>query len=217
MSKQFSFDTILNFDNHISGSIKGYILLDELIVNVSSFFAKRGERIIDFGCTSGRLISKLAAFYPDCSCIGIDITDHNFIENSNAILQKADITSNDFNIPSCNLALSIFTLQFLSYPYRVQFLKRVYQALNPAGAFIVCEKEISRDGQIQEVMTFANYDYKKGNFTADEILEKEKDLRKIMNCLRFGENENLLRQMIGFKTVEPFFQSLNFRGWICIK
>ena len=214
---EFSFDTILNFDNHISGSIKGYILLDDLIVNISSFFAKRGERIIDFGCTSGRLISKLATLHPDCSCMGFDITDHNFIENSQAILQKTDITSNEFIIPSCNLALSVFTLQFLSYTDRVQFIKRIYEALNPAGAFIVCEKEISRDGQIQEVMTFANYDYKKGNFSANEILAKENDLRKIMNCLRFGENENLLKTVIGFKTVEPFFQSLNFRGWICIK
>jgi tRNA (cmo5U34)-methyltransferase len=214
--KKFAFDTISNFDSHISGSIKGYLLLDELIINISSFFAKKNETIIDFGCTSGRLISKLKYHYPDTECIGYDITDNNFLEISKAALKVQDITDENLKIKPINLGLCVFTLQFLTFYQRKKFLYKLYNSLNVNGGLIVCEKEISQYGQIQEILTFANYDYKKQNFTAEEILNKENDLRQIMNCLQFGGNETLLKS-VGFSKVEPFFQSLNFRGWICIK
>jgi tRNA (cmo5U34)-methyltransferase len=216
MSKKFSFDTIKNFDDHISGSIRGYILLDELICNLANFWAKDGERILDFGCTSGRLISKLAYAHPNTDCIGYDITPNNFLENSKATLLCQDITDPAFEIPQNNLSLCIFTMQFLTLHQRRAVLDRVYTALNPNGALIICEKEINSYGQIQEVFTFANYDYKRQNFNADEILEKEKDLRGIMNCLPDWGNYSLLNKA-GFSVVSQFFQSLNFKGWICIK
>jgi len=81
---------------------------------------------------------------------------------------------------------------------------------------IICEKEISSIGIFQEVFTFANYDYKKSNFTSDEILQKEIDLRNIMNCVSTGENEQMLKD-VGFTKIESFFRSLNFRGWLCMK
>jgi tRNA (cmo5U34)-methyltransferase len=216
MSKKFSFDTIKNFDDHISGSIRGYILLDELICNLANFWAKDGARILDFGCTSGRLISKLAFTFTNTECIGYDVTSNNFLNESRARLLIQDITSPDFNIPANNLSLSVFTLQFLAIDQREAVLRKIYKSLNPNGALIICEKEISASGQIQEAFTFANYDYKRQNFNAEDVLQKEKDLRSIMNCLPDGGNEKLLKQ-VGFSVVSQFFQSLNFKGWICIK
>jgi tRNA (cmo5U34)-methyltransferase len=215
MSDIFNFNTIEHFDSHISNSIKGYELLDELIVSISSFWAKDGEFIIDYGCTSGRLINRIQKKYPKCSCIGYDITDHNFIKQSLAKLIKTDISKNSFSAPKCNLALSIFTLQFLSHKDRLALINKVYQSLNTNGAFVICEKEICSNGLIQEVFTFSNYDYKRLSFSAEQILNKERDLRAIMNPLVFGENEKILTEL-GFK-VYPFFQSLNFRGWIALK
>lgn len=210
----FSFETIANFDNHISGSINGYLLLDTLLISLASFWAKKEENIIDLGCTSGRLIHKIQNEYPESKCVGYDLTDNNFIKGK-ACLYKQDITDKSFIIEPCNLALSIFTLQFLSIEKRMYLLKKVYDALHINGAFIVAEKEISNSGTIQEAFTFANYDYKKKGFTAEEILKKEKDLRKIMNCLTDGENVKLLSEA-GFKC-HQFFQSLNFKAWICLK
>lgn len=216
MSKRFSFDTIKNFDDHISGSIRGYILLDELICNLANFWAKDGERILDFGCTSGRLISKLAYAHPNTDCIGYDITTNNFLENSKAKLLCQDITAPAFEIPGNNLSLCVFTMQFLTLRQRTAVLRKIYEALNFNGALVICEKEISANGQIQEAFTFANYDYKRQNFNAEDVLQKEKDLRSIMNCISDGGNERILKD-VGFSVVSQFFQSLNFKGWICIK
>lgn len=211
---EFSFNTIRNFDDHISGSINGYLLLDSLILSLASFWAKSGVNIIDLGCTSGRLIHKIKAQHPDSNCIGYDIIDNNFISGG-ATLYTQDLTQQGFEIPKANLIICVFTLQFLSFENRQKLIKKIYRSLNHNGALIVAEKEISSNGAIQDVFTFANYDYKSRGFTAEQILEKEKALRKIMNSLPDGKNKTLF-EYAGFECFQ-FFQSLNFKGWICLK
>lgn len=212
-NNKFDFSTIKDFDNHISKSIQGYDVLHNLIINISSFFLKKGTIPIDLGCTSGLLIQALENKY-DCKCIGYDITDNNFIKGLD--LRVQDMTESNFVIPETNLIFSVFTLQFIDYKYRLDILNKVYKSLYKNGAFIYCEKEICSNGIIQEVFTFSNYSNKLNSFTAEEILKKENDLRNIMNPLESKDNIELLKKA-GFKTIEPFFQSLNFKGYICKK
>ena len=212
MSK-FSFDTVKNFDNHISNSILGYEMLHQLIINISSFFIKANTVPVDLGCTSGKLLKSIQEVY-NCKTIGFDITGKQFINGVD--LRVADIVSKDFVIPETNIIYSIFTLQFIAYNNRLELLEKIYKALNKNGAFIFCEKEICATGIIQEVFTFSNYQYKQASFTDAEILSKEKDLRTIMNSLESKDNLTLLKKA-GFKVIEPFFQSLNFKGYICKK
>jgi len=212
---KFSFDTVKDFDNHINNSIKGYDLLDYLILNLCSFFTKEETLVIDLGCTTGRLLDKINKKY-NSDCIGYDIIDNQFIKETNCKLFKEDITNKDFNLPKANIILSVFTLQFININKRIQVLKKVYDSLTINGAFIFCEKEICNDGVIQECFTFSNYDNKKQSFSADEILSKEVDLRKLMNNLNSRQNIELLKES-GFSNIEPFFQSLNFKGYICRK
>jgi tRNA (cmo5U34)-methyltransferase len=212
---KFSFDTVKDFDNHINNSIKGYDLLDYLILNLCSFFTKEETLVIDLGCTTGRLLDKINKKY-NSDCIGYDIIDNQFIKETNCKLFKEDITNKDFNLPKANIILSVFTLQFININKRIEVLKKVYDSLTINGAFIFCEKEICNDGVIQECFTFSNYDNKKQSFSADEILSKEVDLRKLMNNLNSRQNIELLKES-GFSNIEPFFQSLNFKGYICRK
>lgn len=210
---RFSFDTVKDFDNHISNSITGYDILHKLILNISSFFIKENTVPIDLGCTSGKLLKQIEEKY-NCKTIGYDITNKQFIKDIDLRIQ--DITIDDFEIPITNLIYSIFTLQFIDIEKRKIVLEKVYNSLNKNGAFIFCEKEVCENGIIQEVFIFSNYQNKRNNFTSDEILNKEVDLRKIMNSLQSSSNIILLKKA-GFKTIEPFFQSLNFKGYICIK
>ena len=209
----FNFDTVKDFDNHISNSITGYDILHSLIINISSFFIKENTIPIDLGCTSGKLINTIETQY-NCKCIGYDITDAQFIKGLD--LRKKDISNYDFKIPETNLIFSIFTNKFIDYSKRIDILKKVYNSLYKNGAFIFCEKEICNNGIIQEVFTFSNYQNKRKNFSSDEILNKEVDLRKLMNSLESSENIELLKKA-GLKTIEPFFQSLNFKGYLCKK
>lgn len=212
-TKPFSFDTIGDFDNHISGSITGYEVLHSLIVNISSFFIKSGTVPIDLGCTSGKLVKAIRERY-GCDAIGYDLIDTNFLPDLD--LRKQDITAPDFILPSSNLIYSIFTLQFIDVNKRPELLRKIYESLGRNGALIFCEKEIARNGLIQEVFTFSNYSNKLKQFSPEEILSKEYDLRKIMTCLEPYDNCEMLNNA-GFRIVEPFFQSLNFKGYICLK
>lgn len=210
----FKFDTVSEFDKHISDSITGYSILHNLIVNISSFFIKKGTIPLDLGCTTGKLLDHLTDRY-NVNGIGFDISDVQFKSTKNNLI-KQDITDEDFNIPNTSLILSVFTVQFLPENSKPILLSKIYNSLCVGGAFIFCEKEISLNGQVQECFTFSNYQNKLNNFTADEILAKEVQLRHSMTCGNAKTNEALLKRA-GFKVIEPFFQSLNFKGYLCIK
>jgi tRNA (cmo5U34)-methyltransferase len=86
----------------------------------------------------------------------------------------------------------------------------------PSGVFIFCEKEYTTSANIQEAFTFTNYDNKRKHFTDKEILDKEVKLREIMHPLHSKDNIAMLKKA-GFTSVETFFQSMNFKGYICNK
>jgi len=218
MSEQrqvFSFDTINHFDHHISASIRGYQVLDDLLINIASFFLKEGVCPVDIGCTSGRLLGRLNQVY-ECGGKGFDITGANFIPLRGVDLMVQDISEPDFSLPSTNIVFSVFTLQFIQQPKRVEVLRKAFDALWQNGVLVVCEKESTEDAFLQEVFTFSNYDNKRTGFTEKEILDKEADLRKMMNCNTGPQNIELIMRA-GFKKPEIFFKSLGFTGYLCRK
>lgn len=213
MRPAFRFDTVKEFDGHISASVFGYDVLHALIRNIASFYLKEGTVPIDIGCTTGKLLKAIEEEH-GVRGIGYDISPAQFIPGLD--LRVADVTASDFEIPPTNLVLSVFTLQFLPVEKRPSVLAKIYRALHTNGALVICEKEIASSGAIQEVFTFANYSRKLEHFTAEEVLEKERALRPVMNPLGTRANVMMLRES-GFEVIEPFFQSLNFKGYLCKK
>jgi len=214
--KDFSFDRISKFDEHIKQSISGFPILHDLIVNMASFFLRTQSTVVDLGCSTGLLLKKLKHRYPGVSLIGFDISE-SIIDRSSSDgidFRVADIT--ETSIPPADLVLSIFTIQFIAQEKRGALLRKIYDALRPGGAFIISEKAYPSDSRVFEVFEFSNYDYKRAFFTSDEILDKQKVLRQIMKPSHDVNNVKTLKKA-GFSTVEKFFQSLNFVGYICIK
>lgn len=211
MSKKiFDFDTISDFDNHISASIMGYDLLHSLIISISEFFIFKGSLVYDLGCTTGSLAHAIAETH-GCRVIGIDITDSNFIDGP-AELKKSDITK-ELDLTDANVVMSVFTLQFIPVKKRQAIVDLVYNSLEKGGAFIFCEKERSI---MDHVFEFSNYENKRRNFSADEILNKEKAIRTVMHPLDQSANIEILNSA-GFSKIEVFFKSLNFTGYLCKK
>lgn len=219
--EKFSFDTIKDFDKHISLSIPNYSHIHELIESMSMYFVKPGTNVYDLGCSTGKLIDAIRhqSVYKnkirDVKYIGYE-NSSNFA-NSNFDISMGDITNpEETPLENASLVMSIFTLQFLPTKERDKIIERIYKSLNPGGAFICCEKVYIRDGIMQDIFTFSYYDYKKKSFSEKEILDKQRDLRTIMTPLTDGQNEVMFR-LAGFKYIETFFSSLFFRGWVMIK
>ena len=211
MNNNFSFSTIKNFDNHIKDSISNYDILHNLVLQISEFFIKKNSIVYDIGCSTGKLVQELRE-KSEGVVIGIE-KDKNIIEAEDIL--NADIRDVVLKENS-SLILSIFTLQFIDVKHREYILQKIYNSLHIGGALIIAEKTYSENGLIQEIFTFSNYDYKKNNFTSDEILQKEKDIRKIMKPLTEKENIKMFEN-VGFKKIDVFYKSLNFVGWVLVK
>lgn len=211
---KFDFNTIENFDEHIDLSIPDYSYMIEHVVNFSSYFIKNNTTYYDIGCSTGLLIDKIKEKNQDVifKSVGID-------KSSNLTKQHEDVVTcdvNGFTFLKCNFVTILFTLQFLSYEEKDILLSKIYKALNVNGALIICEKFFLSDGFFQDLFTFTYYDYKLKSFSEKDIMKKQFDLRYIMHPSSEGENLRLFKEA-GFKKVESFWQSLNFKGWVLIK
>lgn len=217
---RFSFsDHSDNFDEHINKSIISYNNLVDMIITVSGFFIQDNTTVYDLGCSTGKILRKIkkASHANNVSYIGIDneTAFSSYWEEKDIEFKIEDVRKLKFD-SDVSLAVSTFTLQFLPTVDRVKLLKNIYDSLIPNGALILCEKTYSNDSMLQEVFTFANYDYKAKFFRYDDIMFKEKELRASMNIRSW---DAILQEVekIGFKKYEVFWKAYNFVGVILVK
>lgn len=217
---RFSFsDHSDNFDEHINKSIISYNNLVDMIITVSGFFIQDNTTVYDLGCSTGKILRKIkkASHANNVSYIGIDneTAFSSYWEEKDIEFKIEDVRKLKFD-SDVSLAISTFTLQFLPTVDRVKLLKNIYDSLIPNGALILCEKTYSNDSMLQEVFTFANYDYKAKFFRYDDIMFKEKELRASMNIRSW---DAILQEVekIGFKKYEVFWKAYNFVGVILVK
>ena len=214
-TKPFSFDTIEDFDDHIAKSIPNYHLLSNSICDLSTFFLKPETYLIDIGCSTGKLLKKIPF---SGKKMGIDIS-HNLLplndSFSNIEFLQADIRYMN-ELPPASMTLSIFTLQFIPIGDRLKVLQLIYNSLEKGGAFIMAEKTFQPDGLFERVFTNAYYDFKRETFSTEEIMDKERDLRKLMTVQTSQENLDLAGQA-GFISGEMFWKFYNFEAWLFVK
>lgn len=213
--KEFSFDTIQNFDKHILSSIPCYSLIIENIKSFAKYFIQENTNVYDIGCSTGKLLNDLKTD-KKITKIGIDKSNNLLPKNTEDVsFINLDLTEN-FVFNNASLILSLFTLQFIPLNKRQNILNNVYNGLNKGGAFIFCEKVYSNNSKIQDIFTFNYYDFKSKTFNYDEIMAKEKDLRSIMFPLSHEENIKMLKEA-GFEVYDIFIKHFNFEGIIAIK
>jgi len=210
----FSFADIDNFDSHISKSIKGYDELNDNIVKISEYFIESGTNVYDIGCSTGKLLSSFKN--KDAVYYGIEV-EKNLIQQGDIDFKLINYDIRDFDsFANASFITSVFTIQFLPQKDRKKVMKNIYKGLNKGAACILCEKIYSSSSKIQDIMTSLYYEFKRDNFTEKEILDKERDLRKIMKLATLDSLFDELNS-VGFKNYDVFFRSFNFVGIIAIK
>jgi tRNA (cmo5U34)-methyltransferase len=212
------------FDNHIETSVRGYNNLWGDVLSISKYFVEDNTNIVDLGCSTGKLLKSMIEqnkeHIPNAKYIGIEIEEDFFNsyeedEKKYNTLKYYKEDVRKFNFENCSLVTSIFTLQFMPPKDRENTINRIYKGLNHGGAFVFSEKTFSCDPQIQDMMTFMFYDYKRKNFTEKEILDKEVQLRHMMKPNTRTEIFDMCHRA-GFST-HTFWQNFNFIGVIALK
>lgn len=213
MSGEFSFDTVVDFDKHISMSIPNYNLLQSSILSILQNFLTKEGTLIDLGASTGALVRRVKEVFPDVCVRGFDKSE-NMVSQSEGHVESFDFLNQSI-LPPADVYTSIFTLQFIPEGDRQNLLENIANSLPIGGALIIAEKVFSDDPRMQDILTFAYYDQKRLQFSADNILRKQNDLRRIMHCVTESQ---FLRELqdAGFD-VFPFFRVFNFIGAVCIK
>lgn len=207
------------FRSHINNSILGYDVLIRLLVGYSTYFTKPNGFMLDLGCSDGYVTSLLAGANPSSQVLGVDKAP-NFKEDwegykrDNLTYACDDITRYPSN--NCNFISSVFTLQFVPLPQRLQCLDRIFSHLETGGCFFIAEKTYMDNSLMESMQHSLYYEYKKESFPSDEILEKEITLRSIMKPLPYSDLVSRL-ESAGFVSVNPVWKTFGFCAFLCIK
>ena len=227
MTQQFTFaQRAEGFDTHIDLSIRGYSNLIDDVLKLSEYFVEDDTHVIDIGCSTGKMLRSMISqnsFAKRAVYTGIEL-EKKFVDGWK-LEMIADFTPNlyllnedirDFNFDNCSFVSSIFTLMFMPPHQRELVIKNVYNGLNSGGAFVFSEKTMADSAKIQDIRTFTYYDYKRTNFTTDDIMDKEKTLRSMAKPNTRDELLNMCKAA-GFSKIESFWQNHAFVGFLAIK
>ncbi|MGC4031469.1 MAG: methyltransferase domain-containing protein [Tepidisphaeraceae bacterium] len=120
----------------------------------------------------------------------------------------------DDALPS--LTLAVLTLQFVPIEHRQRVVADVDRKTQPGGAMIVVEKILGPTAAADKLLVQRYYQGKLGEgYSFDQIAAKRKSLEGVLVPLTAAGNVAML-EAEGFK-VTPFWQHLNFAGWLAVK
>jgi len=222
----WSFDRVAkHFEDHIERSLPGYRDGHDLICRAMDSFLRDDSRVYELGCATGALARAILARQadrPGLRYVGID-TSERMVEiarrrsegDVRAEYRVADAA--ETVLEPCSVVVSYYTLQFVPLRHRGRIVLRIYDGLEPGGAFFLFEK-VRQDDTEREVMAaeWLHRFKRDRGFSSAEIRAKDRALEGVLETQTAGENEALLRDA-GFDTVVPIAQWIPFQGWLAIR
>ena len=223
-SWEFDENVSKNFDCHVNKSVPCYKMIHDMIGSISEWFIVDNTNVYDIGTSNGNGLLNIKSHNNNkkVKYIGVDkssymINEAKKLESNDVFLINNDVLSNGFSICNSSFITSVLTLQFIPKKDKFKLVKKIYDGLEIGGAFILVEKILVNNSQLNDIFVGCYYDFKKDNgFSEEEILNKSKSLRSVMQPLEEKENTDML-EMVGFKNIEVFFKWFNFIGIIAIK
>lgn len=208
-------------------SVPMYQECRDLAVHWSAKYAKPSTSVYDLGCSTGKLLLKLAEeleHRKNIKLIGLD--------NSTAMLKKAKETlknsplscaifeadlNKKLSIDNASVVIMNYTLQFVQRDNRPAILKSIYDGLISGGSLILIEKIKSEIPDLNKTFIEFHHQFKEKNgYSKLEISQKREALENVLIPWTVEQNSELI-QSAGFSTVDLFFKWNNFAGFIALK
>lgn len=231
-ARDFTFDTKVAevFDDMVGRSVPYYAEVQRMLSELTlQFIPSQDGRICDLGCSTGTTIDLILS-NPSCPASahawGIDnapamldqarekLATH--LRAHRVTLVKADLDG-DLQLPSVNVVLMNWTLQFVRPIHREALLRRIHASLRPGGALLLAEKVLVEDSLLNRMYIELYYRYKaKQGYTAEEIQRKRESLENVLVPYRVDENVELLKRC-GFDAVDTCFRWFNWAAFVAIR
>ena len=225
----FAFDETVAkvFADMIRRSVPGYEAILSLLSVIGSRYIKDHSKVYDIGCSLGAGLAALTAQ------VNLKSVQYIAVDTSSQMLEKARTNLLDFVpkeqllllnqrvqdlcIKDASLVLMNFTLQFVEPDDRMDVMGKIYQGLNPGGVLVLSEKWHHDSSNVDQLLTELHHQFKALNGYSDlEISQKRTAIENVMITDSREKQEQRLKK-IGFQTVFPWFQCLNFGSLIAIK
>lgn len=227
--KEFTFDNTVAevFADMIQRSIPGYSTMVSSIGKLAQQFQQPNSVIYDLGCSLGATTLSMRRFIDakQCKIIALD-NSSAMVERcrSNVKAYKSDVDV-DINLadilevelqPSSFIVMN-FTLQFIPPEFRLQVVKKIYDALLPGGAFVISEKLKWQDESINTPLNNLHLDFKRANgYSELEISQKRSAIENVMKIDTQETHFERLKQA-GFSSQSIWYQCFNFASFIALK
>jgi len=232
-TEDFSFDERVAkvFDDMVSRSVPYYndtqFIQTELL---QRFLPERGGVVLDLGCSTGTTIDYILKNpgTPDSlSFIGYDNSEP-MLDKARTKLKKGmeagkiSFVNADLSrlpeLPTSDVVLMNWTLQFVRPIDRESLLQNVYASLKPGGALFLSEKILGSSSLLNRLSIdyYLQYKMRQGGYTDEENQRKREALENVLVPYRLDENYELLNRC-GFHQVDTWFRWLNFASMIAIK
>jgi len=231
--EDFAFDerVVKVFDDMVSRSVPYYNEIQRIQTElILDFLQEESAVVCDLGCSTGTTIDLIIK---DQNCpdsvkfVGYDNSDPMLDKARNKLADgfkkgRIELINADLSalpkLPSCNVVLMNWTLQFVRPIDRENLLRNVYSSLKPGGALFLSEKILGSSSQLNRLYIEHYLQYKRaqGGYSDEENQRKREALENVLVPYRLDENYKLLNRC-GFEQVDSYFRWLNFACLIAIK
>lgn len=231
-ARDFTFDTKVAevFDDMVGRSVPFYAEVQRMLSELTlQFIPSQDGRVCDLGCSTGTTIDLILSnpsCPPSAHAWGIDnapamldqarekLATH--LRAHRVTLVTADLDG-ELQLPSVNVVLMNWTLQFVRPIHREALLRRIHASLRPGGALLLAEKVLVEDSLLNRMYIELYYRYKqKQGYTAEEIQRKRESLENVLVPYRVDENVELLKRC-GFDAVDTCFRWFNWAAFVAIR
>jgi len=219
---RFNKEVACAFDDMVSRSVPLYKELQNLLAKLAVHFHNPDKIIYDLGCATGETLYEIAkkAGKAKVQMTGMDISPHmlkiakdkcsHFPE-----INFLEVDSLKEDIVNPGVVILTYVLHFFEIKKRKALLSKIFNSLETGGVALISEK-IHCDKLEKDFIKLHDLFKIEHRYSKLEIKQKKKALEKSLTPLSYEENKKMLHDC-GFRTVETFFQYLNFCGFIAIK
>ncbi len=216
------------FDEMLARSIPAYREMRWATNQIGCQFLKfEGTDVIDIGASRGEAVDWFITNYPHRKYHLIEISEPMRAELKARYKDEASVRIYDDdlrspepifrNLPKSALVISALTLMFVPIEYRQRVVSAIYENLLPGGALLLVEKMLGDDRATNDLLNVAYYAMKAANgYSEEEITRKRLSLEGVLVPLSETWNRQLLTKA-GFRSVECYWRSLQFAGFVAIK
>ncbi|MGI9272762.1 MAG: carboxy-S-adenosyl-L-methionine synthase CmoA [Woeseiaceae bacterium] len=217
------------FPDMLQRSIPGYAASIEAIESLAARYVTSGSTCYDLGCSLGAatLAMRAGINAAGCKIVAVDnaaamvercrdlVSQDTDPQATPVDVRQADIQ--DTAITNAAMVVMNYTLQFLDVDTRDDLLARIFDGMLPGGIFVLSEKVVDDDQNMEELLVDLHHEHKRRNdYSQLEIARKRAALENVLIPETVATHRRRLADA-GFEHSAVWLRYFNFVSIVALK